>query len=237
MASDTVSGKRSFRIISLRNSPQSDPILKIETASVSDAQEILALQKLAYRSEAEIYNDYRIPPMVQTIEEMWDDFSRQKFLRAVAGGRIVGSVRAYSKGDTCYIGRLIVHPQFQGQGIGTALMKEIENQFGRSRRYELFTGSKSAGNIRLYLRLGYRVFRKERMNDNLTMVFMERTSAAVRKQAGDRRKSASAIAATRLRDRVRTGHAAAARQRRQGRDASRINLWQGQASLGPPGPA
>ena len=44
----------------------------IERVSVSDAEEILALQKLAYQSEAEIYS---IPPLVQTLEEMEADLS------------------------------------------------------------------------------------------------------------------------------------------------------------------
>jgi ribosomal protein RSM22 (predicted rRNA methylase) len=35
----------------------------IERATIKDAEEILDLQKLAYKSEAEIYNDYAIPPL------------------------------------------------------------------------------------------------------------------------------------------------------------------------------
>jgi ribosomal protein S18 acetylase RimI-like enzyme len=122
-----------------------------------------------------------IPPMVETLEQMRDDFRRQVVLRAVVGGKIVGSVRAYAKSETCYIGRLIVHPNFQGQGIGTALMGEIEKRFSSSRRYELFTGNKSERNVRLYRRLGYRIFRRERVNDHLAMVFMEKIVPAAGK--------------------------------------------------------
>jgi hypothetical protein len=46
----------------------------IERASVEDAQEILALQRLAYQSEAEIYDDYSIPPLTQTLEAIRADF-------------------------------------------------------------------------------------------------------------------------------------------------------------------
>jgi ribosomal protein S18 acetylase RimI-like enzyme len=163
-------------------------LLDIEKATVSDAEEILALQKVAYRSEAELYNDYSIPPMIQTLDEIRSEFNRQKFLslnsknvgslilKAVIGGRIIGSVRAFSSGVTCFIGRLIVHPEFQNRGIGTLLMKEIEAQFKGCGRYELFTGMKSERNIRLYQKLGYRIFRDERVNDMLTMVFMEKTA-------------------------------------------------------------
>lgn len=42
----------------------------IKKAEVSDAEEILSLQKLAYKSEAELYNDFNIPPPVQTLKEI-----------------------------------------------------------------------------------------------------------------------------------------------------------------------
>ena len=38
----------------------------IKRAVLADAAEILSLQRLAYRSEAEIYNDYNIEPLTQS---------------------------------------------------------------------------------------------------------------------------------------------------------------------------
>lgn len=35
-----------------------------------DAAAILALQKLAYQSEARLYDDYSLPPLTQTLPEM-----------------------------------------------------------------------------------------------------------------------------------------------------------------------
>ena len=42
----------------------------IEQAEVEDAEEILKLQKLPYQSEAEIYNDYSLPPLTHSIREI-----------------------------------------------------------------------------------------------------------------------------------------------------------------------
>ena len=84
----------------------------IERANVENAGEILDLQKLAYQSEAALYDDYTIPPLTQTLEEITADFERQLFLKASVDGRIVGSVRAYEREGACCIGRLIVHPDF-----------------------------------------------------------------------------------------------------------------------------
>ena len=149
----------------------------IETADVDDAREILDLQKLAYQSEAAIHDDYTIPPLTQSLEEMEQDFQKQLFLKAVVDGRIVGSVRGYVRAGTCFVGRLIVHPDFQNQGIGTRLMNEIESRFGQAQRYELFTGQESERNLYLYDKLGYRPFRTERLTDKVTLVFMEKRAA------------------------------------------------------------
>jgi ribosomal protein S18 acetylase RimI-like enzyme len=145
-----------------------------EKATVSDAEELLALQKLAYRSEAEIYNDFSIPPLIQTLESLEEDFKNQLFLKAVLGGRSIGSVRACSKERTCYIGRLIVHPDFQNRGIGTRLMNDIERIFNGCKRFELFTGDKSERNLRLYQKLGYRIFKTSKITDQTNIVSLEK---------------------------------------------------------------
>ncbi len=54
----------------------------IKRASADDLKEILDLQKLAYVSEAEIYKDYSIPPLTQTLEQIQADFDKQLFLKA-----------------------------------------------------------------------------------------------------------------------------------------------------------
>jgi ribosomal protein S18 acetylase RimI-like enzyme len=151
----------------------------IEPANVADAQEILDLQKLAYQSEAAIYNDYSIPPLAQSLEQMLVDFRQQVVLKATLNGSIIGSVRAYLRDGTCHIGRLIVHPEFQNRGIGTSLMNRIEQHFSKARRYELFTGERSARNLYLYQKLGYRIFRSARLTDKATAVFLEKAGPSV----------------------------------------------------------
>ncbi len=150
--------------------------MSIEQATIDDAQEILALQKLSYQSEAEIYNDYSIAPLTQSIREIEAEFENQIFLKASVDDRkIIGSVRAYVRQGTCLIGRLIVHPDFQNQGIGTSLIHEIESRFGHAKRFELFTGHLSKRNIYLYQKLGYQAFNREKVDKNLELVYMEKT--------------------------------------------------------------
>ncbi len=150
--------------------------LVITQAEPSDAEEILALQKICYRSEAEIYNDFSLPALTQTIDDIRNDFKSNTFFKAVCDGKIIGAVRGNLKGGTCYIKRLITHPTFQNYGIGTKLMNEIETSFKDANRYEIFTGHKSKRNIYFYEMRDYKIFKKEPFTPLVEWVYMEKTS-------------------------------------------------------------
>ncbi len=145
----------------------------VDIASKADLEEILQLQKLAYLSEAEIYNDFNIPPLLQTIDELEQEAKNCIILKVVSDRKIVGSVRACEKAGTCYIGKLIVHPRYQNKGIGKTMLSAIEKCFGHV-RFEIYTGSKSEKNLGLYQKAGYRIFKTERVNDELGFVFLEK---------------------------------------------------------------
>lgn len=156
--------------------PSGDGGGQILLAELDDAEEILELQKTAYLSEAEIYGDYSIPPLVQTGSEIAADMMTHTYLKFEQGGRILGSVRGQMRGDTCDIGRLIVDPDFQNRGLGTILMEAIEVQFADSQRYELFTGESSTKNLHLYRKLGYHVFDRKTLTEKVCLVYLEKTS-------------------------------------------------------------
>jgi GNAT superfamily N-acetyltransferase len=111
--------------------------MEIVQATVDEAEEILRLQKLSYQSEASRYGNYNIPPLKQTVQDIKDQFKTHIFLKAISGGKMVGTVRAHEENGTCRIGRLAVHPDSQNQGIGAALMKAIEDCY-KPERFELF---------------------------------------------------------------------------------------------------
>jgi GNAT superfamily N-acetyltransferase len=146
----------------------------IAKAEKKDLKEILTLQYTAYQSEAVLLNNFDIPPLKQTLEEIEREYEAGIFLKATgASGMIIGSVRAYNELGTTYVGKLIVHSDRQGKGIGTKLLTAIE-QACPARRYELFTSKKSIRNLLLYEYLGYERFKEEEVAEGLTFVFLEK---------------------------------------------------------------
>lgn len=147
--------------------------LRITEAQESDVPELLRLQRTAYQSEAEIYNDYSIQPLTQTLEQALSEFQDSVVLKAVINGDIVGSVRVRENDGTAFIGKLMVLPGYQNKGIGKRLLQAIENEC-RSKRHELFTGARSEKNIALYKKSGYVEFKMEEAAPGLTFVYMEK---------------------------------------------------------------
>jgi ribosomal protein S18 acetylase RimI-like enzyme len=149
----------------------------IEIALKQDLPEILQLQKKSFMPVATLYGLDSIPPTRQTTEEILEEcFSPDRptiVLKLVQDGKIVGSVRAYEQDGTAYINKLMVDPDYQRRGLAKKLMKAIESCYG-GRRKELFTGSRSERNIKMYESLGYRKYSEKEFDKDTTLVYMEK---------------------------------------------------------------
>jgi GNAT superfamily N-acetyltransferase len=150
------------------------PQARISLATVAIADELLELQKLSFQEEAELNHEPNLPPLTQTIDSLREDFRTHTMLAAWQGTWLVGSVRGRRDGNVCRIGRLMVHPDHRGQGLAVALMTAIEAAFPGVASYEVFTGERSERNLRLYGHLGYVPFRRETVNQRLTLVYLHK---------------------------------------------------------------
>lgn len=155
-------------------------------ATEDDAERILKLQYLCYQGEAELYGDWAIDPLTQTLESLRAELKERHVLVSRLGDEVVGSVRGWV--DTDGVGRirrLIVHPRMQRHGLGSRLLSAMERELAAGPRpvaaYRLFTGHRSLGNLRLYQRLGYRQTQVEEVNSKLSFLVLEKPVA---QQAG-----------------------------------------------------
>ena len=149
--------------------------MKILPVRAEDLPAILALQKQAFESEARLVGSYEIPPMTQTLADLEQEFAALVMLKAVMDdGEIAGAVRAKIENATAHVGRLMVKPGFQGQGIGTRLLAAIEKTCAQD-RYELFTSAKNRRNVALYEKAGYCAFKEVEVMPGVRLVWLQKS--------------------------------------------------------------
>jgi ribosomal protein S18 acetylase RimI-like enzyme len=150
----------------------------ISAAAEQDAEQIFRLQYLCFQSEAALYGNYRIDPLVQTLDSVREEVAGDCVFVARLGDEVVGSVRGRVTEDgSAAIGKLCVHPRLQGHGIGARLLRAAESALADERgakKFRLFTGHRSEGNLRLYRRVGYETVGTSKGADGVEMIVLEK---------------------------------------------------------------
>lgn len=150
--------------------------LTVRPIRPDDAGEVLTLQRAAFVQEAQIYGTPQLPPLTQTLAELEAELVDNLGCVAVDGTRIVGAVRARRDGELLLVGRLTIAPDQQGRGIGTRLLAAVEERGAAlgATEAELFTGSLSEANLRLYLREGYVETQRVPGDEGIEQVFLRK---------------------------------------------------------------
>jgi GNAT superfamily N-acetyltransferase len=159
--------------------------IRLEPISMDDAREILTVQRAAFVSEALIYGDPDMPPLIQTLEELEAELAGADGWVARIGARLVGAIRTRESDGALLIGRIAVAPDMQGEGLGRRLLEAAESH-STAEYAELFTGSLSEANIRLYERCGYEEATRVDEGDGTAQVFLRKRLRPT--GAGDRVK-------------------------------------------------
>ncbi|MEU5086753.1 GNAT family N-acetyltransferase [Streptomyces sp. NPDC021356] len=150
----------------------------ISAATEQDAEQIFKLQYLCFQSEAALYGNYRIDPLVQSLDSLRREVAADCVHVARLGEEVVGSVRGSTTEEgAASIGKLCVHPRLQGHGIGARLLRAVEAALAEERgatRFRLHTGHRSEGNLRLYRRVGYRTVGTFDSPDGVPMILLEK---------------------------------------------------------------
>ncbi|MGW0749442.1 GNAT family N-acetyltransferase [Streptomyces sp. NPDC002587] len=150
----------------------------ISAAAAEDAEQIFKLQYLAFQREAELYGNYLIQPLTQSLDSLKGELATDTVLVARLGDEVVGAVRGSVDGDgTGKIAKLCVHPRLQGHGLGARLLRAVEVALAgdsATTRFRLHTGHKSESNLRLYRKAGYTQVGGRTASDGVRLVILEK---------------------------------------------------------------
>ncbi|MEU9302306.1 GNAT family N-acetyltransferase [Streptomyces sp. NPDC048269] len=150
----------------------------ISAAAAEDAEQIFKLQYLAFQREAELYGNYLIQPLTQSLDSLKGELATDTVLVARLGDEVVGTVRGSVDEDgTGKIAKLCVHPRLQGHGLGARLLRAVEEALAgdsATTRFRLHTGHKSESNLRLYRKAGYTQVGGRTASDGVRLVILEK---------------------------------------------------------------
>jgi len=164
------------------NETMSRQDLELLRMTTADAGEVLTVQRAAYVSEAQVYNDAFLPALTQTLDELVSEIESGGGFVLRKNGRMVGAVRTRVVGGLLHIGRLTVAPDVQGSGFGSILMNAAEGEAAATDENSplaadaavLFTGKLSEANLRLYERRGYVETHREQLGTGVELVHMRK---------------------------------------------------------------
>jgi tRNA (guanine37-N1)-methyltransferase len=139
--------------------PASTPGGEVLTPAVpADAGEVLTLQRACWLQEQQANPGVEIPALHESLDDVRRWLTEWTVLTLRRDGRLVGAARARSEEEDWEVGRLMVAPDLQGQGLGRLLLEAVESAAPPgARSCVLFTGAGSTDNLRLYKRAGYRL--------------------------------------------------------------------------------
>lgn len=150
----------------MSKSPSSSSNLKLRRMQQQDAEALIHLHKAAaetpdgtLRSPEEVNSEYIHEFMVKVKADGLGFIAEKQT-------SLVGSIHAYRLPLKAFTHvytflNIVVHPDFQGQGIGTLLFREflktIEEQHSDIYRVELFTRSENKANVAFYQKMGFEI--------------------------------------------------------------------------------
>jgi tRNA (guanine37-N1)-methyltransferase len=130
---------------------------ELRPAVRGDAGELLTLQRACWVQEQQANPGVTIWALEESLDDVVRWLGEWTTLVLRREGRLVGAARGRADGDTWDVGRVMVAPDLQGQGLGRLLLRAIEDAApAEVTSYALFTGAGSTRNQRMYKKAGYR---------------------------------------------------------------------------------
>ncbi|WP_144611329.1 GNAT family N-acetyltransferase [Bacillus cereus] len=144
-------------------------IISIEKATILDAEKLTEIMRRTFDEEAKRWLcgqddviDYNIqPPGYSSVEMMKYSIEELDCYKVIMDEKIIGGIIVTISGKSYgRVDRIFVDPVYQGNGIGSHVIKLIEEVYPSIRIWDLETSSRQISNHHFYKKLGYEIIFK-----------------------------------------------------------------------------
>ena len=147
-------------------------VRQLDLGAPGIAEEIVALQRVSYRIEADLLGARTLPALTETPRQLRR--AGERFLGAFEGDRLVGAVAWKRTGPLVDVHRLVVHPERFRRGIAGRLLDALDAQEPDAERAIVATGAANAPARRLYERHGFTAVQEHLVNGAIPIITYER---------------------------------------------------------------
>ncbi|PEC86817.1 GNAT family N-acetyltransferase [Bacillus cereus] len=144
-------------------------IISIEKATILDAEKLTEIMTRTFDEEAKRWLggqgdviDYNIqPPGYSSVEMMRYSIEELDSYKVIMDEKIIGGIIVTISGKSYgRIDRIFVEPVYQGKGIGSNVIKLIEEEYQSIKIWDLETSSRQINNHHFYKKMGYEIIFK-----------------------------------------------------------------------------
>lgn len=137
------------------------------------AEDIWYLQHAAFREEVVRLGVKTVPPLMETV----DDLRRtpDTYIGYEKDGEWIGAVSYYMQGRLLKLRRLMVHPAYFRQGVGTALLNYLLSHTPHDQA-EVHAGERNDPAVGLYRKMGFYPVEKVKVSDGFELLRFVRNS-------------------------------------------------------------
>jgi GNAT superfamily N-acetyltransferase len=155
------------------NNESRDKIRKLEINDAVTANQVLALQKQSYRVEAELIGTDKIPPLMESLDELMA--CGETFFGFYEKGEIVAALSYKRDNEVIDIHRIMVHPNHFRKGLARQLLISLVEFEKGARKLLVSTGSVNKPAVSLYEKLGFIKVGETVVGDELSLThFLKR---------------------------------------------------------------
>ncbi len=140
------------------------------------AEAVVELQRASYRVEADLLGARTLPALKESPRRLRR--TREHFLGAYEGERLVGAVSWKRSSGLVDIHRLVVHPDRFRRGIAGALLNALDRRLPDAQRWVVATGAANEPARRLYEQHGFVPVAEQLVDGTISIVTYERRAGS-----------------------------------------------------------
>lgn len=144
--------------------------IKIQRTNINEAEVLLDIQREAFKEDLEKYQDYDTSPATESIEKLIRKINNSFHYTVFLDNTIIGGIEVRKLSETqFYLNRIYLSPTYHNQGIGTKLMKFVENEFSQALEWTLSTPYMNYRNHYFYENFGYKKISEHTITEKLIL--------------------------------------------------------------------